>query len=187
MKNAFKFMIKAYFGGCIGCFGALSFLLILLLIIGVVLGPSFIYSANSIVQSLNHSLNQIISQPGLGSPNTNIDMGNLPVFEVFLTKENNPDAVHIDSFAGADYKNTWFWVRAPKGQSMDFNLLLTMPDRGQVQFGPTFKTDPTGNPVSCGQFGDTAPQPGKYKLEVQLTGTSVTVGEVEFEVIAEGK
>jgi hypothetical protein len=70
---------------------------------------------------------------------------------------------------------------------MDFNLLLTMPDRGQVQFGPTFKTDPTGNPVSCGPFGDTAPQPGKYKLEVQLTGTSVTVGEVEFEVIAEGK
>jgi hypothetical protein len=116
MKNAFKFMIKAYFGGCIGCFGALSFLLILLLIIGVVLGPSIIYSANSIVQSLNHSLNQIISQPGLGSPNANIDMGNLPVFEVFLTKEitlmqftlilSRVQIIKISGFGGARPKDS---------------------------------------------------------------------------------
>lgn len=187
MKNAFKFMIKAYFGGCIGCFGALSFLLILLLIIALVLGPSIMNSANSIIQSFTHSLNQVIPLPSSGNANAGIDMENLPVFEVFLTKENNPDAAHLDSFQVADYKNVRFWVRAPKGQSMDFNLLLTMPDRRQVQFGPTFKTDPTGNPVSCGQFGDTAPQPGKYKLEAQLTGTSVTVGESEFEVVTGDK
>lgn len=182
MKNAFKFIIKAYFGGCIGCFGALSFLLILLLVIALVLGPSIMNNANSLIQSFTHSLNQVIPLPGSGNSNANIDMENLPIFEVFLTEKNSPDSAHVDSFPAADYKNVRFWVRAPEGQTIDFTLLLTMPEQGQVQFGPTFKTDSTGNPLSCGQFGDTAPQPGKYKLEAQLAGTSVTVGETLFEV-----
>jgi hypothetical protein len=183
MKNAFKFIIKAYVGGCIGCFGALSFLLILLLVIGLILGSTIMNNANSLLQSLPNSLTQFFPLMSSGNPNENIDMENLPVFEVFLTREDNPNAVHIDSFSVDDYQEVWFWVRTPEGQSRNFTLLLTMPGHEQVQFGPTFKTDSAGNPVQCGQFGDTAPQPGKYKLETRLGNTSVTVGEAEFEVM----
>ncbi len=182
MKNAFKFCVKAFFGGCIGCFGALSFLLILVLVIALVLGPSIMNTVPSFIKSLSSSFGQGIPLPGFENPNSNVDMENLPVFEVFLAEEDNTGAVHVESFLADDYRQIWFWVRAPEGASLDFTLLLTMPDGGQVQFGPTFRTDPTGNPLSCGQFGDAAPQPGRYKLEAQLTGESVTVGETEFEV-----
>jgi|LDZU01.1.fsa_nt_gi hypothetical protein len=182
MKNAFKFCMKAYFGGCFGCLGALSFLLVLAIIFTLVLGPSIMNGISSFVQSISGIFNQGASFLGSGNANTPLDMENLPVMEVFLTQGENPDSTHIETFKTADYKQIRFWVRAPEGTSLDFTLLLTLPDQSQVQFGPTFQTDPSGNPVSCGQFGDWSPQPGKYKLEVQLTSASVTVGEMEFEV-----
>ncbi len=182
MKNAFKFCVKSYFGGCIGCFGALSFLLILVLVFALVLGPSIMNGVSSFMQSLSGIFGQGMSLPGFGSTNTPIDMENLPVVEVFLTQEDNPDAAHIETFQSDNYKQIRFWVRAPEGTSMDFTILLTLPDQSQVQFGPTFQTDPNGNPVSCGQFGDWVPQPGKYKLEAQVTNENITVGVMEFEV-----
>lgn len=183
MKNAFKFILKAFFGGCIGCFGALTFLLMLALVISLVFGPSIINNANSLLDSLSHSLNQLMPFSESGTFNTEIDMENLPVFEVYLTSGDDPGAAHVESFSTDEYQDVWFWVRAPEGTALQFELLLTMPDRGQVQFGPTFNTDPSGNPRSCGQFGDFAPDPGSYKLEAQIAGTSVTVGVAEFEVM----
>lgn len=182
MKNAFNFCVKAYFGGCIGCFGALTFLLILVLVFALTLGPGIMNGASSFVQSLSGMFGQGISLPGSGNTNAPIDMENLPVLEVFLTQEENPDATHIETFQSDDYKQIRFWVRAQEGTSVDFTILITMPDQSQVQFGPTFQTDPEGNPVSCGQFGDWVPQAGKYKLEAQVTNANITVGVVEFEV-----
>jgi len=182
MKNAFKFGIKAYFGGCIGCFGALSFILLLILIITFILGPSILNGISSFGQSLSGIFGQGTFLPNAGDSNSPVDMENLPIFEVFLTQENNPDSEHVESFQSDDYKQIWFWVRAPEGIAMDFTILLTMPDQSQVQFGPTFQTDPTGSPVSCGQFGDWVPQPGKYKLEAQITNENITVGVLEFEI-----
>ena len=183
MKNAFKFGLKAFFGGCLGCFGALTFILILLLVITLVIGPNVFGGISSFIQSFSNLLHMGgISLPGSENTNSNIDMENLPVFEVFLTGENDPNAAHVETFSQSEFKQIWFWVRAPQGISLNFTLLMTMPDHSQVQFGPTFTTDSTGNPQSCGQFGDFAPQSGKYKLEAQLEGMSVTVGEIEFEI-----
>ena len=39
LRNAFKYLMKAYFGGCIGCLGALSTVIALMLLPAVVLGP----------------------------------------------------------------------------------------------------------------------------------------------------
>jgi hypothetical protein len=40
MGSAFKFLVKAFFGGCFGCLGVLSFLVVLGLILTFAFGPS---------------------------------------------------------------------------------------------------------------------------------------------------
>ncbi len=40
INSAFKFLMKAYFGGCFGCLGALTLVVVLGLILSIVLGPS---------------------------------------------------------------------------------------------------------------------------------------------------
>lgn len=183
MKDAFKFGLKAFFGGCLGCLGALSLVLIVVLLFGLVLGPKLLGSITPLFQSIQDSISHLIpsasGDSGMTGPSVN--QQSLPPMEVFLTMGNNPDGKHITSFSTGQTKQVYFWVRAPQGIAINFDLLMTLPDGKQTQFGPTFKTDASGKPINCGQFDSQAPV-GKYKLEVTSPGNSTSAGSVAFTI-----
>jgi hypothetical protein len=183
MKDALKFCVKAFFGGFIGCIGALTLILILALIFGLVLAPKIMGGITSLFQSFQESLSHLI--PSLTSGGSMLGpSGNqlpMPPMEVFLTMGNNPDGKHITSFSATQTKQVYFWVRAPQGAAISFDLLMTMPDGKQTQFGPTFKTDASGKPAGCGQFDSQVPT-GNYKLDVTSPGSSTSAGSVGFTV-----
>lgn len=199
MKDGLKFGLKAYFGGCFGCLGALTTLLVLILVFTLVLGPTAMGSMTPLMQSFPSILSQGI--PGMGAPmqndadnmeqiagteaaphNDGNSMQQTPLMEVYLTIGNDPGGKHITSFSSAQYEQIWFWVRSPQGTATTFTLLLTMPNKSQVQFGPQFSSDPSGEPVPCGQFGDQGPESGEYKLEVTTGKDSASAGAIEFTV-----
>jgi len=75
--SAIKFLIKAYFGGCFGCLGALTLVVILGLIITIVFGPSLASALPNIPGMLfpgGLGLDSLIpggsevAQPGFGEP-----------------------------------------------------------------------------------------------------------------------
>ena len=183
MKEALKFGLKAFFGGCLGCLGALSLMLIVVLLFGLVLGPKMMGGISTLFQSIQQSFSHLIpsltSGEGLLGPSGNQQP--MPPMDVFLTMGNNPDGKHITSFNAGQTKQVYFWVSAPQGVAINFDLLITMPDGKQTQSGPTFKTDTSGKPVGCGQF-DSQVATGNYKLDVTSLGSSTSAGSVVFTV-----
>jgi len=182
MKEALKFGLKSFFGGCLGCLGALSVILILAVVLGLVFGPQLIGGISNLFQTIPGILSQGLSSLGGGAPGSSINMGQVPPMEVYLTIGKNPDAKHITTFKAAQSKQIYFWVQAPKETAINFTLLITQPDKSQIQFGPEFKSDASGKPVNCGQFGDMTPIAGSYKLEVIPKGSSTSAGSIEFKV-----
>jgi len=182
MKNAFKFIFKAFFGGCFGCLGVISLFLVLILVIGLVFGPSLMGGLTNFLQSIPGILSKGVSGMGSVMEGSAPFSGPIPTMEVYLTDGDDPSADQVTTFSSDQYEQIKFWVRAPEGTAIAFTLLMTMPDRSQVQFGPEFQTDPSGQPVSCGQFGDQAPSSGDYKLEVMLPGMSTSAAAVEFTI-----
>jgi len=180
MKEGFKFFLKSFFGGCFGCLGAITLLLGLGLIITLIFGPQLIANLEAIVQSIPENLMEKLIGDN-GSINQSFS-GEVPQLEIYLTDGDDPSSEHINEFKSADYANINFWVRAPEGLAIPFELLLTLPDQNQVQFGPVFQTDPSGQPVHCGQFGDAEPSIGDYKLEIILADSTPSAGMVEFSV-----
>ena len=185
MKEALKFGLKAFFGGCLGCLGVLSVVLIFILVLGLIFGPQVAGGISTFLQSIPGIISQGLSPlsgiiPGL--PGNSTTVGPVPPMEVYLTIGDNPNNKHVTSFSTAQAKQVYFWVQAPKDAAVSFTLLITQPDKNKIQFGPEFKTDVTGKPVNCGQFGDTVPSKGSYKLEVIPNGTSTAAGSVDFKV-----
>lgn len=178
MKEFLKFGLKAYFGGCFGCLGSISILLVLMLAFGLVFGSRF----TSLIQSLPALFSQGL--PSLGGKNAfAANPAEIKPMEIFLTLGNNPDAGHLTSFKVSQYKQIYFWVRSAQVDPVNFTLLMTLPDGNQHQFGPDFKTAGANQPTPCGQFGDQAPQIGQYKIEVVPVGSSNSVGSVTFTII----
>jgi len=182
MKDALMFGLKAFFSGCLGCLGALSLILILAVILSLVFGSQVIGGVSTFLQSIPGILSQNLSSITGGAPGGSPTMGQVPPMEVYLTIGNKPDAKHITSFSVAQSKQVYFWVQPPKETSITFSLLITMPDKSQIQFGPDFKSDASGKPVNCGQFGDMTPPAGNYKLEAFPKGSSSAAGFIEFKV-----
>jgi len=186
MKEAVKFAIKAFFGGCIGCLGALSFVLVLLLILGLVFGPKIAGNITSLLQSLPTLFSQGLSSLPFGATGTNpsTNPSNITPMEIFLTLGTNSDAKHITTFSAKQASQITFWVQAPQGASISFTLLLTLADGSQTQFGPTFKTATSGAALSCGHFSSQTPQVGSYKVMVIPDGSpsSAPAGSLDFKV-----
>jgi hypothetical protein len=182
MKEALKFGLKAFFGGCLGCLGVLSVMLIFILALGLIFGPQVAGGITTFLQSIPGMISQGLSPLSGGLPGSSTNMSPIPPMEVYLTIGNKSDAKHITSFSAAQSKQVYFWVKAPKETAISFTLLITRPDKNKIQFGPEFKTDLSGKPVNCGQFGDTSPSAGSYKLEVIPKGTSTTAGSVDFKM-----
>lgn len=182
MIDALKFGLKSFFGGCLGCLGVISVILILVVILGLIFGPQLAGGISTFLQSIPGILSQGLSPLSGGGPGSSTNMGPVPPLEVYLTIGNKPDAKHITSFSVAQSKQVYFWVRAPKDTAINFTMLITQPDKRQIQFGPEFKSDVSGKPVNCGQFGDTTPIAGSYKLEVIPKGSSTSAGLIDFKV-----
>ncbi|MCX6056383.1 MAG: hypothetical protein NTZ74_16025 [Chloroflexi bacterium] len=187
-----KFVIKSFFGGCFGCLGAFSLMAVFVLIIGLVFGPTLVNGVTSVLDSIPSILTQGMGLPFLGG-GTNIggNIGNQGTMTpkqpysgapmtVFLTMGGNPDGEHLVSFTREESKQVSFWVQSSGAPATQFDVLVTLPDSSQMQFGPTFTTDPSGIPVNCGRFGDATIQSGSYKLEAMPSGSSTAAGFVEF-------
>jgi hypothetical protein len=101
--------------------------------------------------------------------------------EIFLTIGNNPYSEHITSFSADQYNNLFFWVSSPQGKNINFELLLTGPSGDTNQFGPIFRTDPSGKPTNCGQFGSNPPK-GNYILKLIPANNSAISKSLEFQV-----
>lgn len=185
MKEAFNFGLKAFFSGCLGCLGVLSVVLIFVLILGLIFGPQVAGGISTFLQSIPGIISQGLSPlSGIipGVPGNSTTVGPVPPMEVYLTIGDNPNNKHITSFSTAQTKQVYFWVKTPKEATISFTILITQPDNNKMQFGPEFKSDPSGKPVNCGQFGITAPSAGSYKLEVIPNGTTTAAGSVDFKV-----
>lgn len=182
MKAAIRFGLKSYFGGCLGCLGVLSLVLVLAIILGVVVGPELMSGLPGILQAIPGMLMQGQSPLGGETPGGPANIGPVPPMEVFLTNGEDPEGQHITSFTKEQSSQVYFWVRTPKDTSIRFALSLTLPDGRKVQFGPPFLSDPSGNAVNCGQFGDADPLVGNYKLEAVPVGSLVSGGAIEFTI-----
>ena len=182
MKEALKFGLKSFFGGCLGCLGVISMILILVVILGLIFGPQLAGGISTFLQSIPGIISQGLSPLSGGVPSSSTNMGQVPPMEVYLTIGKNADAKHITSFSTAQSKQVYFWVQAPKDTTINFTLLITLPDKSQTQFGPEFKSDASGKAINCGQFGDMKPIAGSYKLEVIPKGSSTSAGSIEFKV-----
>jgi hypothetical protein len=193
MKNIFKFILKAFFGGCIGCMGALTTMVVIIVILGLIFGPALVKGVTSFTQSipekLSQGVNSVMSSLGEGgksstpeSPSSSQSQAqNSFQAELYLTLENKPDAEHITQFTTAQSTKVYFWVKVPQGIAVSFKLKITFPNGSQQDFGPGFSTDPNGDPVPVGQFGSQA-FTGNYRLEMFVPGSDLPVGKVEFTV-----
>jgi hypothetical protein len=182
MKDALKFGLKAFFGGCLGCLGVISVILILVVIFGVIFGPQVAGGISTFLQSIPGIFSQSLSSFSGGMLGNSTNIEPVPPMDVYLTIGNKSDAKHITSFSTTQSKQVYFWVQVPKDTAISFSLLITLPDKSQTQFGPEFKSDVTGKPVNCGQFGDMIPIAGNYKLDVIPKGNSTSASSIEFKV-----
>jgi len=181
MKGALNHLLKSFFGGFCGCLGALASIVVIVLVISLVFGQQILGGISGLAQSLQGAFGQVLpsigEQPSTGtSPNSP-----LPSMKIYLTLGDNPDGKHITAFTVAQTKQVHFWVEGPKESSVAFTLQLTSPDKKQFQFGPEFRSDPSGKAVECGQFSD-SPAPGNYVMEVFARGYNEPSARVEFKV-----
>lgn len=181
---AIKFLLKAYFGGCFGCLGVLSAVIILIVVFALTLGPQVLGA----LQGIQLPAIPLPSGPGgppsgpPGGPGTPLTpaptpTGTLPPIEVWFTKENRPDAEHITTFkfGGLQDVTAYIWAKGPKGANVAFEMWIVFPDGKRERFGPPnqqFRTNPDGNPVGTGTGGP-PPMKGTFKLEAVIGTTTV--------------
>jgi hypothetical protein len=205
MKDVMKFVVKAFFGGCIGCLGALvmttSVILILVLIFNATIGPGLLDSAKGFFQDLpNKLISSLTSSFAPGSENIDragnnpveIDLsylqcppGDPPAMDLFVTAGNDPTAKHISQFTASESSTVRFWVKAPEGVTVNFVLVLTSPNGAVNVFGPetdpVFTSDPGGFPYSVGSFGSASAATGLYELTLYIC-QDVSAASLSFEV-----
>jgi hypothetical protein len=204
MKNAFKFITKAFFGGCFGCLGAWITTVLLVVLLGAIfattIGPGLISSITGFTQSIPSLIGNTI-QGAFGGGNEGGEPNSLqagmhftnlvcpnnppPELKVFITSANDPTAEHLTQILSEQATADHFWVQSPQGVTVKFGLVLTTPDGKTRIWGPSddtiFTSDPGGLPFSVGSFGSPVPT-GQYQITIYLCDT-VTAGSLSFQVI----
>lgn len=205
MKDVMKFVVKAFFGGCIGCLGALvmttTVILILVLIFNATIGPGLVDSAKGFFQDLPNTLFSTLTSSFMpGSENIDragnnpaaIDLSYLQCppdnptgLDLYVTAGNDPTATHISQFTASESSTVRFWVKAPEGVTVNFVLVLTSPNGAVNVFGsetdPVFTSDPGGFPYSVGSFGSASAATGLYELTLYVC-QDVSAASLSFEV-----
>ncbi len=204
MKNVMKFIAKAFFGGCIGCLGALfmtaTVILVLVLVFNATIGPGLVGSVKGFFQDLPNTLfssltstfmpgseggnNQVTVPEGIDLSYLQCPPDNPPSMNLFMTAGSDPTAEHITQFAASQSSSVRFWVQAPEGTVVKFVLVLTSPDGTVHEFGPEsnpmFTSDPSGLPYPLGSFGSAAAS-GSYNLTLYVC-RDMPVTSLSFEV-----
>ena len=117
--------------------------------------------------------------PG-GTLSQSLPSGELVQVEVWLTKEDRPDAERFTTFTTQD--EVFIWVKGPEGRSDQFRLALTFAGTTREPIGPAFALDPSGAPVQCGSINhEHNPPPSPVLLEVLIGDTPVASLQFSFE------
>jgi hypothetical protein len=164
--------------------GALSVIAILGLVIGLIFGSQIMSVIPAIFQTSPQTGVQMPNPTGNNQPDSiiNNDIGSELSMEIFLTEGNDPNGKRLTSFSSEQTKDIHCWVKPPQGIALEFIIMVTLPNGSQSQFGPRFTSDPSGEPVNCGQFNEANPPLGKYTLEVIPSMATEPVTSIEFTI-----
>ena len=185
LKNISQFGVQAFFGGCVGCFGAWVTTVTIILLASLIFGSVFY---NSVVNAVNNLSKEIpallqgaegpfsMGQSSIPATPT----GTLPSLVIFITKGEDPQAKPLTIMAQSESPQTFFWVKTDKGVSASFILWMTQPGGSSNQFGSVFTTKTDGSPRGCGRFATEA-QVGEYQIQAFIGST--IVGELKFTVL----
>jgi len=185
LKNISQFGLKAFFSGCVGCFGAWVTTVIIILLASLIFGSVFYNSVVNAVNNLSKEIPEILqgakgpfSMGQSSMPAT--PTGTLPALVVYITKGEDPQGKPLTSMTQSESPQTFFWVKTEKGVNASFILWMTTPEGSSNQFGYVFTTKTDGSSRSCGRFATQA-QVGDYEVQV-LIGSTI-VGELKFTVL----
>jgi hypothetical protein len=168
MKENIRFALKSYLAGCLGCLGALSVIAVLALVIGLIFGSQIMSLIPAIFQTSPQTNIQMPNESGNNEPDNiiNNDIGSELSMDVYLTEGNDPNGKRLTTFSSDQTKDIYCWVKPPQGITLEFIIMITLPNGSQSQYGPKFVSDPSGEPVNCGQFNEANPPLGEYQLDV---------------------
>ena len=185
LKKIGQFGVQAFFGGCIGCFGAWVTTVILILLASLIFGSVFYNSVVNAVDSLSKEIPALLqgakgpfSMGQSSMPAT--PTGTLPALEVYITRGEDPQGKPLTVMTQSESPQTFFWVKTEKGVSASFILWMTTPGGSSNQFGSVFTTKTDGSPRSCGRFATQA-QVGEYQIQAFIGST--IAGELKFTVL----
>lgn len=185
LKNIGQFSVQAFFGGCIGCFGAWVTTVTIILLASLIFGSVFYNSVVNTVNNLSKEIPAILqgakgpfSMGQSSMPAT--PTGTLPALVVYITKGEDPQGEPLTTMTQGESPQTFFWVKTEKGVSTSFILWMTTPGGSSNQFGSVFTSKTDGSPRSCGRFATQA-QVGEYQIQAFIGST--IVGELKFTVL----
>jgi hypothetical protein len=209
MKNALRFVSKAFFGGCFGCLGAWITTVLVIALLAVIfastIGPGLVNSVQGFfqnfpsmisngVQGLFNSVGgqqptevtqQVTPESLLTFPTLTCPNDPVPQLKIFMTASNDPSSEHLTQISLDGSTEAHFWVQVPQGVIVKFALVLSRVD-GRTQIwdpisNPDYTSDPGGQPFSVGSFSE-PPLVGDYQMTAYLCSIMIG-GSIDFKVI----
>jgi hypothetical protein len=159
------FIRKSFLGGCFGCLGVGSAMIVIFVLVFGVFGAQF----TAIIHTVTIAVSPILT----GIQATPTAQGELPAIEVWVSKENQSLAPHLTQAKLPIQQPLFLWARAPKGATIHFTVRIVLPNGQSVPFGTDFAPDPTGKPISLGAWLDVPTQPGVYRIDCVIGATIV--------------
>lgn len=190
MNNALEFGLKSFFAGCLGCLGACCLLAV------VALGGALVFKPqlDKLGQGLTSTMEQALqagpaavpdhppdSAPSRGQPQEGPRDGPAQHI-IYLTKGEDPQSDWVHNFPRSQADNVYLWVANPPEETQKFVVMVTLPDGQQVQFGPEFTPQPSGEPLKCGHLSSENLPTGQFRAGVYQLGGEEPVTETQFYV-----
>jgi len=198
MRDALEFGVKSFFAGCLGCLGAITITVVVVLGFGLVfkskiqnVQTDITDSLQSIPEALSHGPPGMAGQqPGTGSEEPGMEEEasqqpapkDNPSLFIFLTAGENPEGQKVNTFTRDQAKNVAIWVQSPPETQVPFRLELTIPDGTNYPFGEEYKSDPSGKPVMCGKLDAPDPPTGTYTLKAFPGNSPDPTGAMQFTI-----
>jgi hypothetical protein len=185
LKQAGRFGLKSFFGGCVGCLGAWVTTVIIILLASLIFGSVFYNSMVNLVSNLTREIPALLQ--GAKGPFTMgqssippTPTGSLPALTIYATRGEDSQSKPISVTSQSESPQTYFWVKTNAGVNTSFILWITTPEGSSNQFGSLFTTRSDGSPRNCGRWGTVA-KIGEYKIQAFIGST--IVGEFKFTVL----
>lgn len=172
MKHLLAFAARAFFGGCIGAFGALASLLFLAFLVWIAPGSS----------PIDEYLARRASKGALPSTPLPTPTGELPGIRLWITLSDDPAAPALAQLTPAQLLEARVWAAVDSVDEVPFQIWLDGP-MGRGEWGPPERSRPGGEPFLAGRFA-TAMLPGHYSLEAHIGET--VMGRLAFELVDGG-